>query len=314
MFALVFPGQGSQFIGMGKDLNDAFPIAKEVFQEVDETLNQKLSEIMFSGEVNDLNLTENTQPALMAVSVAVARIVKEAKPELFTTEKTKFIAGHSLGEYSALTVGDAFTLSDCAKLLKTRGTAMQKAVPVGVGSMAAILGLTEEILIDIVNEAGTEEYKVSIANDNADGQIVISGHKQAVEKAIELAKEKGAKRAIILPVSAPFHCSLMQPAANTMREALANTDIKNPSIPLVANISASEVTDHKKIRELLVEQVTGQVKWRESIKHMHTEGVTNLVELGAGKVLSGLTRRIEKELTSVSVGTQETIEEFLNTL
>ncbi len=314
MFALIFPGQGSQFIGMGKALNDAFPIAKEAFQEVDNTLDQKLSEIMFSGDEAELNLTENTQPALMAVSVATARIIKKAKPELFTPEKTKFIAGHSLGEYSALTVGEAFTLSDCAKLLKTRGTAMQKAVPVGIGAMAAVLGLTEEVLLEVVKEASTEEHKVSIANDNAVGQIVISGHKQAVEKAMEIAKEKGAKRAIILPVSAPFHCSLMQPAADTMRDALAATNIKKPSIPLVANVIASEITDPEKIRELLVEQVTGQVKWRESVKYMHSHEVTKLVEMGAGKVLSGLTRRIEKELASVSIGTPENIEEFLNTL
>ncbi len=314
MFALVFPGQGSQFIGMGKDLSENFPIAKEVFQEVDNALDQNLSEIMFSGEEAELNLTENTQPALMAVSVATARIIKDAKPELFTPEKIKFIAGHSLGEYSALTVGEALTLSDCAKLLKTRGTAMQKAVPVGVGAMAAVLGIAEYALLEVVKEASTDEFKVSIANDNADGQIVISGHKQAIEKAMELAKERGAKRAIILPVSAPFHCSLMQPAADTMRETLAGTDIKNPSIPLVANVIASEVTDPQKIRDLLVEQVTGQVKWRESVKYMHEHGVTQLVEMGAGKVLSGLTRRIEKSLTSTSVGTPEGIEAFLSSL
>ena len=311
MRALVFPGQGSQFIGMGKDLCEAFPAAKEVFQEVDDALHQKLSQIIFTGEGGDLNLTENTQPALMAVSVAVARILEEEKPNLFTTAKTKFIAGHSLGEYSALTAGGSLTLTACARLLKIRGTSMQQAVPVGIGAMAAILGLEMEDLIEIVKAASDAKYQVSVANDNSFGQIVISGHKEAVEKAMELAKAKGAKRALPLPVSAPFHCALMQPAAERMREALAAAEIKSPAVPLVANVIAAEVTDPAKIRDLLVQQVTGQVRWRESVIYMKSQGVSKLVELGAGKVLAGLAKRIDKELEGISVGTPQEIESFL---
>lgn len=302
--AFIFPGQGSQFIGMGKDLAEAFPEARAVFEEVDDALSQKLSKMMFEGETEDLNLTENTQPALMAVSVAVARLLGDE------IGKAKFVAGHSLGEYSALTAAGSFTLADTARLLKIRGQAMQKAVPVGVGAMAAVLGLDLPDVSAIVKEATGSEI-VSAANDNAYGQVVISGHKAAVEKAIALASEKGAKRAVLLPVSAPFHCALMQPAADAMREALGTVDIKAPCVPLVANVIASDVSDPAKIRDLLVEQVTGMVRWRESVLFMKEQGVTELVELGAGKVLSGLTRRIDKDLSGSSIGTPADIEAFL---
>lgn len=310
MRAFVFPGQGSQFVGMGKDLAETFPIAREVFQEVDDALHQKLSKIMFEGPESDLNLTENTQPALMAVSVAVTRILQKEKHDLLTPAKTKFVAGHSLGEYSALTAAGSFKLSDTAKLLKTRGQAMQKAVPVGIGAMAAILGLEIADVTAIAKEASGAET-VAAANDNSFGQIVVSGHKAAVEKAIALATAKGAKRAILLPVSAPFHCSLMKPAADVMREALAAVEIRPPSVPLVANVIASEVTSPDKIRNLLVDQVTGMVRWRESVLYMKSQGVTNLAELGAGKVLAGLTKRIDADLSGRAVGTPKDIEEFL---
>ena len=313
MKAFVFPGQGSQFVGMGKDLAEAFPVAREVFQEIDDTLNQKLSKIMFEGAESDLNLTENTQPALMAVSVAVARILNQAKPDLFSPAKIKCVAGHSLGEYSALTAAGSFQLKDAAKLLKIRGQAMQKAVPVGVGAMAAILGLEIDAVTAIAKEVSAGEV-VAAANDNSFGQIVVSGHKAAVEKAVALATAKGAKRAIMLTVSAPFQCSLMKPAADAMREALAAVDVKAPSVPLVANVTADFVTDPAKIRQLLVDQVTGMVRWRESVLFMKAQGVTSLIELGAGKVLNGLTKRIDGELTGRSVGTPKDIEEFIATL
>lgn len=310
MKAFVFPGQGSQFIGMGKDLADAFPAAREVFQEVDDALSQKLSTIMFEGPDTDLNLTENTQPALMAVSVAVARVLQQAKPDLFTAAHCAFVAGHSLGEYSALTAAGSFGQSDAARLLKLRGQSMQKAVPVGVGAMAAILGLELPDVTDIVKAASNHEI-VAAANDNSFGQVVVSGHKAAVEKAVALATERGAKRAILLPVSAPFHCPLMQPAADAMRDALAQITLNAPSVPLVANVIASEVTDPAQIKKLLVEQVTGMVRWRESVMYMKTRGVTETVELGAGKVLTGLTKRIEGDMTGRAVGTPKDIEEFL---
>lgn len=310
MKAFVFPGQGSQFIGMGKDLADAFPAAREVFQEVDDALSQKLSTIMFEGPDTDLNLTENTQPALMAVSVAVARVLQQAKPDLFTAAHCAFVAGHSLGEYSALTAAGSFGLSDAARLLKLRGQSMQKAVPVGVGAMAAILGLELPDVTDIVKAASNHEI-VAAANDNSFGQVVVSGHKAAVEKAVALATERGAKRAILLPVSAPFHCPLMQPAADAMRAALADIALRAPSVPLVANVIASEVADPAQIKNLLVEQVTGMVRWRESVMYMKTRGVTETVELGAGKVLTGLTKRIEGDMTGRAIGTPKDIEEFL---
>jgi len=311
MRTFVFPGQGSQFIGMGKDLAEAFPAAREVFEEVDEALSQKLSAIMFEGPDTDLNLTENTQPALMAVSVAVARVLQQAQPDLFTPAQCTFVAGHSLGEYSALTAAGSFSLTDAARLLKTRGRAMQKAVPVGVGAMAAILGLELPDVTEIAKAATGGAEIVSAANDNSFGQVVVSGHKAAVEKAVALATERGAKRAILLPVSAPFHCALMQPAAEAMREALAAIDLKAPSVPLVANVIAREVTDPAQIKNLLVDQVTGMVRWRESVMYMKTRGVTETVELGAGKVLTGLTKRIEADMTGCVIGTPKDIEEFL---
>lgn len=309
--AFVFPGQGSQFIGMGKDLAEAYPIARDVFAEVDDALSQKLSATMWGEDEAALNLTENTQPALMAVSVAVARVLGQAKPDFI--KNAKFVAGHSLGEYSALTAAGTFTLSDCAKLLKIRGQAMQKAVPVGVGAMAAILNLEIPEVSALVKDASGAEI-VSVANDNSFGQVVVSGHKAAVEKAIALATERGAKRAILLPVSAPFHCALMQPAADAMRDALAGVAAQAPAAPLVANVLADVVSDPVRIKQLLVEQVTGMVRWRESVLFMRDQGVTELVELGAGKVLSGLTKRIDANVAGRSVGTPADIDALAATL
>ena len=311
MRAYVFPGQGSQFVGMGKDLAEAFTEARDVFAEVDEALKQNLSKIMFEGADTDLNLTENTQPALMAHSIAVTRILEKAKPGFIGS--AKFVAGHSLGEYSALTAASTFALADTARLLKIRGQAMQKAVPVGIGAMAAILGLEMPDVAAVVKEASGAEI-VSAANDNSFGQIVVSGHKAAVEKAIALATAKGAKRAIMLPVSAPFHCALMQPAADAMQAALQQVNVNAPITPLVANVIADQVSDPARIKQLLVEQVTGMVRWRESVLFMKTQGVSELVELGAGKVLAGLTKRIDADLTGKSIGTPKDIEEFVNSL
>ena len=314
MRAFIFPGQGSQSIGMGLALAEAFPEAKAVFQEVDDALGQHLFKLMTAGEDADLNLTENTQPALMAVSVAVARVL-EKQGGFTLAQKGAFVAGHSLGEYSALTAVNAFTLADAARLLKQRGQAMQAAVPVGKGAMAAILGLEMDAVQKIADaamaEAGNGEV-VSAANDNSPGQVVVSGHRGAVAVAIRLATEQGAKRAIELPVSAPFHCALMAPAAEIMRAALAKTDIAPPALPVVANVTADVVTEPTRIRDLLVQQVTGTVRWRESVAHMaNTLGVTEFVELGAGKVLSGLVKRIAPDATATSVNTPEQIEALL---
>lgn len=307
--AFIFPGQGSQSIGMGKDLFDNFAEARAVFEEIDESLSQKLSALMFDGEVEDLNLTENTQPALMAVSVAVMRVL-ETQGGIQIAESGAFAAGHSLGEYSALTAAGAFALSDAAKLLKLRGQAMQRAVPVGEGAMAAVLGLSFEDVESITQDAGCE-----IANDNSDGQVVISGRKDAVDKACEIAKEKGAKRALILPVSAPFHCSLMQPAAGDMRDALADVTINAPALPIVANITA-EAADGAAdtIRDLLVNQITGRVRWRESVHYMKAQGVEQMLEIGSGKVLSGLVRRIEPDVTCMNAGNPAEIEALLEAM
>ncbi len=308
--AFVFPGQGSQFIGMGKDLAENFLVAREVFEEVDDALSQSLSKMMFEGEESDLNLTENTQPALMAVSVAVARILeKDMGIKIQKDNETAFVAGHSLGEYSALTAAGSISLSESAGLLRTRGQAMQKAVPVGVGAMAAILGLEYDDVSAIAAEASDSEV-CAAANDNAFGQVVVSGHKQAVEKAIALASEKGAKRAVLLPVSAPFHCALMQPAADVMEEALGKATILTPAVPLVANVTAEVVEDPELIRQYLVQQVTGTVRWRESVLYMKENGVSTLIELGAGKVLSGLARRIDRDLSASSLGTVDSLESF----
>ncbi|CAJ1411947.1 unnamed protein product [Effrenium voratum] len=297
---------------MGKELADAFPAAKAVFDEVNDALSQDLTALMWGGPEDELTLTENAQPALMAVSVAVMRTL-ESEGGWSLADKASFVAGHSLGEYSALAAAGTFTLADTARLLKTRGRAMQAAVPVGEGAMAAMLGLSFEDAQAVAAEAAGDEI-CSAANDNADGQVVISGSKAAVERAAVLAKEKGAKRAMLLPVSAPFHCSLMQPAADAMAEALASVDMKAPSVPVVANVTASAVSDPDEIRKLLVEQVTGMVRWRESVQYLAAQGVTELVETGAGKVLTGLTRRIDKSVGGAAVGTPSDIASILETL
>lgn len=310
--AFIFPGQGSQFPGMGKDLAGAFIEAKEVFQEIDEALSQNLSRLMFEGPESDLNLTENTQPALMAVSMAVVRILQR-QGGIELGRNCAYVAGHSLGEYSALTAAEALELADTAKLLKLRGQAMQEAVPVGMGAMAAILGLDFEDVRAIA--AQVENGGVcQAANDNSPGQVVVSGHKGAVEAAIALATERGAKKAIALPVSAPFHCSLMAPAAQRMGVALADTNIRPPQVPVVANVTAQAVTEPSEIRSLLVDQITGVVRWRESVIWMKEQGVAEMVELGAGKVLSGLVRRIDKDIEALSVGTPEQVEELIKKL
>lgn len=301
--ALIFPGQGSQKIGMGKDIADAFPEAKAVFEEVDDAIGKNLSAIIFGGEQEELNLTENTQPAIMATSIAIWRVMER---EASIEEYASFVAGHSLGEYSALCAAGAISLADTAKLLKTRGQAMQKAVPVGQGSMAAIIGLGFDDVKAIAAEAGCWA-----ANDNTDGQTVISGGAAEITAACALAKEKGAKRALELPVSAPFHCPMMQPAADAMAEALAEVQINAPKIPLFANVTAAKTIDPEEIRKLLVEQVTGSVRWRESLQNMAEEGVENLVEIGFGKVLTGMNKRIVDTLQGECVGTAEGIEAFL---
>lgn len=316
MRAFVFPGQGSQFIGMGKDLAESFPEARETFEEVDEALGQNLFKLMTEGAEADLNLTENTQPALMAVSMAVMRVL-ERQGGIDLRKTVSFVAGHSLGEYSALTAAGSFELATSARLLKLRGSAMQKAVPIGVGAMAAILGLdfadVKKITQDAMGQVVAGE-SVESANDNSPGQVVISGHAGAVAIAMQLAAERGAKRAVLLPVSAPFHCHLMAPAAETMQEALAATPIAQPCVPIVANVTASGVKDPVAIRDLLVKQITGVVRWRESVIWMKEQGVSEMIELGAGKVLAGLIKRIEKDVATESVGTPEQIESLIGRL
>ena len=311
--AFIFPGQGSQSVGMGKLLAAEFAQAAAVFAEVDDALGQKLSTLMFEGPDAELTLTANAQPALMAVSMAVMRVL-DAEAGLDLARDAKFVAGHSLGEYSALAAASAFTLADAARLLRLRGEAMQKAVPVGEGAMAAIIGLEFGPVAAVATEAARQLYLegaiCQAANDNGGGQVVISGTKSAVEKAMELAKAVGAKRALLLPVSAPFHCALMQPAAVAMAAALADVKISAPRVPLVANVLASPITDPADIRRRLVEQVTGTVRWRESIAFMAAEGVTTFYEIGAGKVLSGLVKRIAESATGISVGTPADIAAF----
>ena len=314
--AFVFPGQGSQAVGMGQELAQSHAAAREVFQEVDEALSQNLSKLMFEGPIEELTLTENAQPALMAVSMAVVRVL-EKDGNMDLAKVAKFVGGHSLGEYSALTAAGALEIADAARLLKARGQAMQQAVPVGVGAMAALLGLdigpVEEVVAE-AKEKSTNGEIVVAANDNADGQVVLSGHKGAVEAAIEIATAKGAKKAMLLPVSAPFHCPLMQPAADAMAERLAEVVIVPPRVPLIANVTAREVSDPDTIRKLLVEQVTGRVRWRESVLYMGEQGVEELVELGSGKVLSTMVRRINRAMTGAAVGTPADIEAFLGKL
>ncbi|MDQ1198135.1 [acyl-carrier-protein] S-malonyltransferase [Rhizobium sp. SORGH_AS 787] len=309
--AFTFPGQGSQAVGMGKDLAENFAEARAVFEEVDEALGQKLSDIMWNGPEETLTLTSNAQPALMAVSVAVMRVLEARGLKL--AEKVSYVAGHSLGEYSALCAGGAFSLADTARLLRIRGNAMQAAVPVGEGAMAAIIGLEHGDVEAICAEAATGGV-CQIANDNGGGQLVISGAKAPVEKAAALASEKGAKRAIMLPVSAPFHSALMAPAAEAMREALASVKKNNPVVPVVANVRAAPVSDADEIASLLVEQVTGQVRWRETVEWFAANDVTTLYEIGSGKVLTGLARRIDKTVNGVAVNSPADIEAALQTL
>lgn len=314
--AFVFPGQGSQAVGMGKELADAFPAARLVFEEVDETLKQNLTKVMFEGPDDQLRLTANAQPALMAVSMAIVRVMEE-EGNITLPDVASFVAGHSLGEYAALAAAGALTLADTAKLLKLRGTTMQIAVPVGEGAMAALMGPTVEETEAIASDAvagGAEGDVCDLANDNAPGQVVVSGSTAAVERAVEIATERGAKRSIMLPVSAPFHCSLMQPAADAMEKALAETTISPPSVPLLANVTADEVRDPEAIRTNLVAQVTGRVRWRESVMALKEKDVDTLVETGAGKVLSGLARRIDRELSAVSIQGPDDIENFLSSL
>ena len=319
--AFIFPGQGSQVTGMGRDLAAAFAAAREVFGEVDEVLKQKLSKLMFEGPAEQLTLTENTQPALMAVSMAVLRVM-ESEGGFKLADKAVLVAGHSLGEYSALAAAGAFGLAQTATLLRRRGSAMQEAVGPGEGAMAALLGVeleqAEAICRDaavLVHEDGTEERQVvEAANDNGGGQVVISGHTAAVERAVALAKERGVRRAMLLPVSAPFHCALMAPAADAMRDALGEADVQPPVVPVVANVTAERATAPDEIRELLVRQVTGTVRWRECVLSCVAMGVDSFVEIGSGKVLSGLVRRIAPEAAAVAAGTPAEIEAVLRGL
>ncbi|MGA0562506.1 ACP S-malonyltransferase [Ancylobacter sp. VNQ12] len=306
--AFVFPGQGSQAVGMGRALADNFAVAREVFEEVDEALGEKLSAVMWDGPIETLTLTANTQPALMAASLAALRVL-EAEAGVNLARDAAFVAGHSLGEYSALAAAGSLSLADTARLLRLRGTAMQAATPVGTGAMAAILGLDFDKVAAVAAEAAQGEV-CEVANDNAPGQVVVSGHAAAVERACEIAKREGASRAILLTVSAPFHCSLIASAADAMREALTKVAVHAPKVPLVANVTAAPVTDPNEIRALLVKQVTSTVRWRESVAFMAEQGVTRLVEIGTGKVLSGLTKRIARQVASANVGTPEDVAAF----
>lgn len=303
MRAFVFPGQGSQSIGMGKTLASAYPAAKAVFDEVDDALGQNLSKLIWDGDIDTLTLTKNAQPALMATSIAALHALQA---EGVALETASFVAGHSLGEYSALAAAGAISIANTARLLRIRGIAMQEAVPVGVGAMAAILGLDFET-VTVVAEAASQGEVCQAANDNDPGQVVVSGHQAAVERAIDLAKEAGAKRAVLLPVSAPFHCKLMEPAAMKMKVALEEVEIAMPVLPLISNVKATAVSDPSTIRALLIKQVTGSVRWRESIIFLAAEGVTEIWEIGAGKALSGMIRRIDRSLTCQTIGSHEDI-------
>jgi len=303
--AFTFPGQGSQAVGMGKALAEAFGAARAVFEEVDSALSEKLTAIMWDGPAETLQLTENAQPALMAVSIAALRVL-ETEAGCSVDRDAAFVAGHSLGEYSALAAAGSLSVSDAARLLRIRGQAMQKAVPVGAGAMAALLGLDYEAAVAVAEEAAQGQV-CQAANDNGGGQVVVSGDKAAIDRAVEIAKARGAKRAMLLPVSAPFHCKLMQPAADVMAKALAEVTIHKPAAPLVSNVLAAPITDPQEIRRRLVEQVTGTVRWRESIAYMAGQGVTRFFEIGAGKVLSGLVKRIADGAVGIAVGTPNDI-------
>lgn len=301
--AFVFPGQGAQTIGMGKALAEAYPASKAVFDEVDEALGENLSGLIWEGDIETLTMTANAQPALMATSLAAMRALEA---EGVSVTDAAFVAGHSLGEYSALAAAGSLSVEDCARLLRLRGDAMQQAVPVGKGAMAALLGLDFETAAAVA-AAAADGQVCQAANDNDPSQVVISGDKAAVERACDIAKEKGAKRALLLPVSAPFHCALMQPAADKMAAALAEVEIKNPAVPLVANVRAEAVTEGDLIRNLLVEQVTGSVRWRESVAWMAANGVTEIWEIGAGKALSGMIKRIDRSVATKAVGTPDDV-------
>ncbi len=309
--AFTFPGQGSQAVGMGKDLADAFPASRAVFEEVDEALGEKLSALIWEGDEETLTLTANAQPALMAVSIAALRALESRGFSL--PDKVAYVAGHSLGEYSALAAAGSLSLSDAARLLRLRGNAMQHAVPVGEGAMAAILGLDAAAVEEACREAAATAA-CQIANDNGGGQLVVSGAKEGVEAAARICIDIGAKRAIMLPVSAPFHSALMAPAAEKMRAALAEVALRAPAVPVVSNVAVAPLTDPAEIAARLVEQVTGRVRWRETVEFFAANGVTTLVELGAGKVLTGLARRIDKELAAQAVGTPADVEQALATL
>ena len=302
--AFVFPGQGAQTIGMGHDLARAYPAAKAVFDEVDEALGENLSALVWEGEQDTLTLTQNAQPALMATSLAAMRALEAEGVDL--ANAADFVAGHSLGEYSALAAAGALSVADAARLLRLRGRAMQEAVPVGEGAMAAILGLDLQAVTEVAAEAAQGDV-CQAANDNDPGQVVVSGHRAAVERAVEIAKERGARRAMLLPVSAPFHCALMEPAARAMAGALAEVTITAPVRPLVANVLADTVSEPDRIRALLVEQVTGRVRWRESVETMGTRGVTEIWEIGAGKALSGMIRRVDRAIACRAVGTPDEV-------
>jgi [acyl-carrier-protein] S-malonyltransferase len=311
--AFVFPGQGSQFPGMGKELAEASPAARHLLEEVDDALSQHLSRLMFEGPESDLMLTENAQPALLAASLAVMRVL-EAEAGFDIARQAAYVAGHSLGEYSALAAARALSVPDAACLVKRRGQAMQKAVPVGEGAMAALLGLDIATARDIAREASASDLVCAVANDNAAGQIVVSGHAAAVAHAIALSAGRGSRRSIMLPVSAPFHSPLMHPAAEVMQEALADAALQRPAVPLVANVTAKETSDPDHIKELLVEQVTHMVRWRETIELFAANEVEEIVELGAGRVLSGLAKRINRDLATCSVGTPADIDALLKRL
>ena len=306
--AFVCPGQGAQSIGMGKALAEAYVESKQVFEEVDDALGESLSKLIWEGDINVLTLTENAQPALMATSLAAARALTR---EGMGVETANYVAGHSLGEYSALAIAGALSIADAARLLRTRGKAMQAAVPVGVGAMAALLGLDFETASQVAKQAAGDEV-CEAANDNDPAQVVVSGHKAAVERAVELAKEHGAKRAVLLPVSAPFHCSLMSPAAAVMKEALSEATIISPSVPVVSNVKAQAVSDPDEIRELLIQQITGSVRWRESVMWMAQNDVSEIWEIGAGKALSGMVRRIDREVECKNIATPEDIRALSN--